>query len=226
MEEALAFLSKTPLFAGIESSELSGLLRCLDAGTKNYKQGELLLITGEPVNKFGLILTGQVHVEREEFSGSRSILTYLTQGEMFGEVFVCAGVHESPVTVSAASDCAVLWMNYRQIMTFCSRNCSCHTQLIQNLLHIIAQKTMYLNRKLSFLSRRTIREKIAAFLLDKMRMSGSKKFKIEYSRYELADYLSVDRSALSRELGALRDEGILNFKRSEFEILKPEELDI
>ncbi|MDR2899520.1 MAG: Crp/Fnr family transcriptional regulator [Clostridiales bacterium] len=217
MEKIFNAIEKNPLFTGIAPGDFKSMLNCLSARMADFKKNEVILLSGNPVNFVGLVLSGSVQVIKEDKEGNTTILTELGASEIFGETFACAGVNESPVTVLAALDTSVLTMDYRKIITLCSSNCPFHAKLIENMLKVIALKNIMLNRKIEILSKRSTREKIMCFL--EAYMGEDKIFTIPYNREELASYLCVDRSAMSNELSKMRNEGIIDFYKNRFEIL-------
>jgi len=206
-----------PLWSGIGRGEFEGMLSCVGAKTRSYGKGDMILLTGDPASHIGLILSGRVKIIREDAEGGAAILTELTAPEIFGEAFACAGVGHSPVTVRASEDCEVLFMNYKKVVSSCPSACGFHSRLIGNMLALVAKKNLMLNAKIEILSKRTTREKLTAFF--DMRRGAARKVTIPYNREELANYLCVDRSAMSGELCKMRDEGLLRFHKNEFEIL-------
>jgi len=210
---------KSMLFDRIDSMDMKSLLACLGAKRVKKTTGDILWDAGDKVTAIGLILSGRLQIIREDAAGNRAIIAELNSGELFGESFVCAGEGESPVTVEVVTDCEVLFIPLQRILTPCTAACDFHNRLIANLLKIISKKNMVLNQKIDILSRRNMRDKLMAYFL--LQIEGQKKnqFEIPFSRNELADYLCVDRSAMSRELGKMRDEGILEFNRNQFRIM-------
>ena len=214
-------LRKVPLFGGICDAERDQMLTCLEARQQRYAAGEIILLAGQPVEVIGILLAGRAQVIREDFSGSRTILTELVPGEMFAEAFVCAGVKALPVTVLSVSECSVLTIDYRRMIQTCPSSCPFHAQMIQNMLAVLANKNLLLNRRMGHLSKRTTREKLLSYLLEQAAAQGSDTFTIPFSRQELADYLCVERSAMSAVLGKLREEGVLSFHRNHFTLHIP-----
>ena len=207
-----------PLFQGVTAQELEKLLRCLSARERHYEAGEIILLAGERAESVGLVERGRVQVVRDEVWGARTLLTELEPGELFGETFACLPGPEKtlPVTVEAASACQVLLLNYRRLVTCCAGACPFHSRLVENMLGVLAQKNLMLNRRLVHLSRRSTREKLLSYLREQAALQGSLSFTIPFNRQELADYLCVDRSAMSAALSALRREGMLETERSRF----------
>jgi len=207
----------TPLFRGISFADFERMLTCLSAKTATFPKDAVILLTGDTVTHVGLILSGGVKIIKEDAEGRITILTELGVSEMFGEVFACAGVDRSPVTIQAAETSEILFINYKRIITSCTAACPFHAMLIENMLQLVAMKTLMLNQKIEILSKRTTREKLLAFF--DMQRGMAEKFAIPYNREEMADYLCVDRSAMSKELGRMRDEGLIRFYKSTFEII-------
>jgi len=210
-------IKNNPLFSGIGCDELEKIFGCIGARTRSYRKNEYILFSGDIVDFVGLVLSGGVNIIKEDNDGNSMILAGLTESEIFGEVFACAGIDSSPVTVQSSIDCEILFIDYKKIISTCPSTCEVHSKLIENMLQLIAQKNLMLNRKIEILSKRTTREKLLMFL--NTQRGTTKKFSIPYNREELARYLCVDRSAMSNELCKMRDEGLLKFKRNIFEIL-------
>lgn len=206
-----------PLFDGIAFSDFERMFDCLSARKKRYEKGELILLSGNPVNFVGLVISGSVQILKDDEDGRVTLLAELGASELFGETFACAGIDHSPVTVIAAENSEILLMNYRKIITTCKSSCSFHAKLIENMLNVIARKNLMLNQKIEIISKRTTREKLMSFF--DVHRGAAKKFTIPFNREELAQYLCVDRSAMSNELSKMRDEGIIKFDKNIFEIL-------
>lgn len=215
MNKYYPVLRNSTLFCGIGEDELSAMLSCLDAAERFYPKGSCLLYAGDTFSRMGVVLSGSVLLLREDFWGNRTILAKAEAGEMFGETYAALGCASS-VSVTAAEDCSVLSLDVQKILTPCSSSCSFHSHLIRNLLSAVAEKNLQLTQKLQITSQRTLREKILSYLSAQSQLAKSPSFVIPFSRQQLADYLAVDRSALSSALGKLRDEGVLTFHRNRF----------
>ncbi len=207
------------LFEGIKNAEVTSMLSCLGYAVRHFPKNDMVWNAGDHVESFGIVARGQVHVIREDYFGKRSIIAAIGPGEIFGEAFVCAGVKEIPVAVEAEQDSEVLFLNVEKLLTSCQNACVFHSVLIKRLVRLLARKNVMLNQKTDFLSRRTTREKLGAYLLSQYMRQKTNPFLIELNRSALADYLSVDRSAMSRELSRLRDEGVLDYWKNSFKIL-------
>lgn len=225
MKENAELLLKTPLFEGIKEEELHCLMGCLGMRLRKYAKEETILQAGDAVRQLGVVKSGSVRVIREDALGNRTIVGELGAGEMFGETFPLARVERLPVSVTASADSEVLLLESKGLAATCSRSCACHTRLIENMMAILAQKNLHLNERLEVLSRRSTREKLLAYLKEQSQKTGSVRFTIPFNRQELADYLCVDRSAMSSELGKLQREGVLSVSRSTFVLRKALEPD-
>ncbi|MBC3795760.1 Crp/Fnr family transcriptional regulator [Acetobacterium tundrae] len=218
MNNNIDILRKVKLFESI-NEDLEAMLQCLGGEEKQYERGEIILMTGQPVTSVGVVLSGEVQIIQEDYYGNRSILTELKPGHIFGEAFASAGITESPVTILAKSSCTVLFLGIERIITTCPTSCIFHNQLIENLLRILARKNILLNSKNQLLSQRTIRDKVLSYLTLHAEKEGHPEFEIPFSRNELADFLCVDRSALSRVLSQLQKEGVIEYQNKHFKLL-------
>ena len=219
MEKYLELLKTVSLFRDIEITDIKSLLICLSAKKENFKAKEAIFLAGDKAEYVGIVLSGQVQVVKEDFYGNKNIVASVEKGQLFGEAFACADIRIIPVSVFATEDCEIMLIDYRKIITTCPHNCSFHSKLIYNMLRIVANKNIMLSQKIEFISKRTTKEKLLAYLSSEAKKAGSNSFNIPYNRQELADFLSVDRSAMSAELCKLRDNGILEFDKNNF-ILK------
>ena len=207
-------MTSSPLFRNISPADLASLLDCLDARERAYEKGAWLLRRGERTDRLGLVLSGTVHILREDFWGSRSIVGLAGPGEIFAESYALAG-EPLEVSVLAASDARVLFLRVETALTGCG-------QLTRNLTALLAEKNLTLTRKMRHMARRTTREKLLSYLSAQALRSGGAEFDIPMDRQQLADYLAVDRSAMSAALGKLRDEGVLEFRKNHFRLLRRE----
>ncbi|WFR58011.1 Crp/Fnr family transcriptional regulator [Anaerocolumna sp. AGMB13025] len=219
MRQEFQLLKQVALFQGIEGEGIEDILSCLGGTVKNYVKNQTIIFNGSDISSLGIILKGNVQIIREDIRGNRMLVAGLFEGEIFGETFACAGITESPVSVIAMEPCQILLLSIDRIVTPCSNACSFHSKLITNLLQLLARKNMYLNNKMELLSKRTIREKIMAYLTLEAEKHHSNSFATDLNRNELADYLCVDRSAMSREISRLKEEGIIDYYKNNFKIL-------
>ena len=214
-------LSRCSLFAGIATDEITPLLECLGARRVAVEKNQTIFWEGDAATDMGIVLEGAVQVVRDDYYGNRTIVARLEAASLFAEAFACAAIDFYPVSVVAETASTVLILNCQRIMTICSSSCTFHSRLIRNLLAIVASKTIQLNQKLELLSHRSIRERLMHYLLGCAKKADASQFTIPYDRQQLADYLCVERSALSAEISKLQKEGILESRRSWF-MLKSE----
>jgi CRP/FNR family transcriptional regulator, dissimilatory nitrate respiration regulator len=212
----LEIIAHSIVFKGISGSELSYLLRCLYAKKKDYKRGDYLWHNGDEVSMLGVVLNGSVDLIKEDIVGRRTIITTAKSGEVFGEGLAASGLKRSPVSVLAAECASVCFLNYQAMITHCDKNCIFHTALIGNLMEMMSEKLLILNRKLDYSMMKSIREKISRYLMDEYGIHQKRNFVIPYNREELADYFSVDRSSLSRELSKMQTQGLIGFHKNHF----------
>ena len=201
MEVSTALLLRTPLFRGIPQEALPALLEGLGARKRRCGRGEVVLRRGERADRLGLVLSGTLHIVKEDFWGSRTIVGLARSGEVFAEAYACLGGEPLEVAVLAAADAEVLFLNSVQAL-------SC------------ARPNLTLTRKIGHMARRTTRDKLLSYLSAQAMQAGGPEFDIPLDRQQLADYLAVDRSAMSTALGKLRDEGVLTFQKNHFHLLQ------
>lgn len=216
MEKYLTLLSNTTLFTGIDKEDISSMLNCLSAHVSSYAKESFILHTGDMIHEVGMVLSGSALIIKEDFWGNRSILSEVSSGFLFAETYACIGTVPLEVSVIASSDCEILFLDFQKILTTCSSACQFHTRLIHNLLATLAQKNLTLTRKVEHMSQKTTRDKLLSYLSAESLKAKSPSFSIPFNRQQLADYLSVDRSAMSNELGKLKKEGILDYNKNTF----------
>ncbi len=219
MENFFKILMSSPLFDEIGENELSSLLNCLAAKTVKYEKNDIILSSPEKLRSIRFVLTGSVYVVQDDFWGNRTIIAYIPAGNTFAEAFTCCEDEYLPLSAVAAEECEIMLIDYSRIIKNCPSSCSFHNTLIKNMIKIVASKNIMLTRKMEHLTKRTTREKILSFLSFRAAEAENTKFSIPFDRQGLADYLAVDRSALSRELSALQNEGIIKYRKNAFEIM-------
>ena len=217
-------LSSTELFQNIAPEDLSRLLSCLDVRKKHYEKGEILFLEGAPTSQLGIVLSGRIIIEMGDAWGGRSILGTVRPGGTFAEAYACVPGEPLLVTVSAAEDTTVMLVNAGRVLTICPNGCEFHGILIQNLLTLCARKNLQLSRRMQHTAQKTIRGRLMSYFSQCAKQSGSRQFDIPYNRQQLADYLNVDRSALSAELSRMQRDGLIIFHRSHFELLSAQSL--
>lgn len=216
MKKYLKLLKNTKLFEDITEAEIETVLGCLSASVMSYKKGDIVFHRGERITSVALLLEGGIHIQKEDYWGNLSILNEISEGDIFGEVYACLGNDKILNHAVAVKPSVVLFLDVGRILTLCPSACRFHGRLVQNLLSVLALKNKMLTQKLEHMSQRTTREKLLSYLSEQSLRTGSSSFTIPFNRQQLADFLSVDRSAMSNELSKMRDEGILLFEKNHF----------
>lgn len=207
-------LSDSKLFAGIDFCEQEEILRCLWVRVEKYSRNEFIRIAGEHHGEVGVVLSGRAAIVKDRAEGDRIIMAVLGPGELFGEMAAFSEKRVWPATVMAHEDCVVLFIPSERIVDNCERRCGCHRDLLMNMLKVLADKALALNRKVQYLTIKSLRGKISAFLLECYEKTGKIMFMLPLSRSELAEFLNVTRPSLSREMSRMRDEGLIDFHMS------------
>lgn len=218
MKKYLKILKKSQLFSGVAEDEIKAMLDCLSAELRTYQKGIYVLHQGEYLHHITVLVAGSLLIQKDDFWGNRSIVNKINVGEMFGEAYVAPGSEALLNDVIATEDSAIIFFDVHKILTTCSSACRFHAMVIQNLFYAISVKNRSLVQKLGHMSRRTTREKLLSYLSEQAKKQGTSSFEIPFNRQQLADFLSVDRSAMSNELCKLRDEGLLSFERNRFQL--------
>lgn len=205
------------LFENVQNNEVLELLKCIGIKTKVFRKNAYILKAGSKIDYLAVILGGNAVMSKTDSFGKQTIIEKLRMNDIFGHNIVCCGLDKSPVDVVAENECEVLFLPFEKVVTPCEKLCPYHLQLIKNVMKMISKRNSLLNDKIDIIGQKTTRDKILA-LLETYR-NGQRVFTIPYSREEMAKFLCVDRSAMSRELCRMRDEGILKFSKNHFEIL-------
>ena len=219
MEKYFSILRKCTLFNDIEDENIIPLLGCLGAKVEEYDKKYTILAEGNPAKYIGIVLSGEAQMEKVDFYGNRSIVTNISVSEIFGEAFACAGIDKIPVTVIAKEPGEIMLLDCERILHSCSNACGFHRQIIFNLMKELATKNLMFHKKIEITSQRSTREKLMTYLMQQAKSIGSDSFTVPFDRQELADYLEVERSGLSAEIGKLKKEGILDCTKNRFTLL-------
>ena len=212
-------LRQVTLFDGIPVEETIQMLECLWPRLEVYARDEYAFLAGDEVRGSGVVLSGRVAVLKENALGQQMIMTLVGPGEMFGEVAAFSSASCYPASVRVLEEeTTIVYLSVEQVTGICEKSCFSHRKMMANMLKILAQKAMLLNRKVEFLSVKSIRGKVCALLFERYRQKGEATFEMPMNRSEMAEYLHIPRPSLSRELCNLRDEGMLSFDRSLFTI--------
>ena len=212
-----AQMQNVKLFAGIRPEDMDGMLGCIGHYVRDYEKGAVIAFEADIIHHVGVVLKGSVDMVKEDLWGNRTMLVRSPVGEVFGETFACGEEASSLVTFVAAEDTQVLFLSFCRVMHTCSNACVFHQKLVENMVRVIAAKNRELMRKVEVVSKKTLREKILAYL---SAYGGDGSFTIPLGRVEWAEYLCADRSALTRELAKMKEEGIIDYQKNTFQILK------
>ena len=210
-------LQKVKLFAGIGAEDMERMLGCIGHHVREFEKGAVIAFEEDRIHHVGIVLAGSVDMVKEDLWGNRTMLVRSRAGEVFGETFACGEEASSLVSFVAAERTKVLFLSFCRVMHTCSHGCVFHQTLVENMVRVIAAKNRELMRKVEVVSKKTLREKILAYL-SAYGEKGS--FTIPLGRVEWAEYLCADRSALTRELAKMKEEGIMDYQKNTFRILK------
>ena len=210
---------ESPLFRGIRKEDMEPMFHCIGYRVASFQKGEILGFEGENLKHIGIVISGTVDMVKEDLWGNKTLLLRIGKNDLFGETFACGEDNLTVVTFLVSEDATILFMPFNRVMHNCAQSCEFHHRLIENMVQIIANKNRDLMRKVEVVSKRTIREKVLTYLSLQAQQQDSRYLEVPLGRVELAEYLCVDRSALTRELAKMREEGILDFDRNCFRIL-------
>ena len=218
MDDFINLLKRTALFSGIDDAEIEAMLGCLGAKAEDFGKGEYLLRVGDSPESLGLLLSGSVLVVQEDYWGNRNIRARIMPGQVFAESFACVPGAVMDVSVLTDESSTVLWLNVGRVLHTCGAACSHHSRMIRNLLSDLALNNLRANEKLTHISRRSTREKLLSYLSAEAQRQGKSEFTVPFNRQQLADYLSVERSAMSAELSKMQRDGLLFFDKNCFSL--------
>lgn len=217
-------IKNSKLFIDISEEEILSLLNCLSPKIVTFEKNEFIVNVGDEIKHFGLILKGEAIIIKEKADGNRVVMSVAKKGDMFGEMFIFSSKKYWPVTVKSQSNCKILFFTNSDLITRCGRNCSWHVNLLRNFITLISDKSLTLNKKVEYLSIKSIRGKLCSYLYEQYIQCNNSTFVLPLNRNELADFLNVSRPSLSREICKLRDEGVIDFHLSTFKIKNVDKL--
>lgn len=212
------FLVNTNLFHGIREEELQAMLPCLKAREQTYQKNEIIFRAGDPVYEIGLVEEGSVNIVVTFYWGTSNIFGHIEKGKIFAENYAAIPGRELLCDAVAAEDSTILFLDYAGISGTCSKACSFHQRLIRNLLRISALKSLALSSRMMHTAPKSMRDKLLSYLSEQAAVNESTTFTIPYNRQQLADYLGVDRSAMSAELSRMQKDGLLTYKKNKFQL--------
>ena len=214
------FLQNTPLFHGVRAEEIERMLPCLNASERAFEKDEIILRAGSATHQVGLVESGSVNVVVNFFWGGSHIFGHIKAGDVFAETYAALPEKELLCDVVAAESCKILFLDMRKLIGVCASACPYHTRLIHNILRISATKNLHLSNRMLHTAPKTIRERLLSYLSEQAMEHGSRHFSIPFSRQQLADYLGVDRSAMSAELSRMQKDGLIVYQKSDFTLLE------
>ena len=209
----------SPLFDGIAPEDRRVMLGCIGYHIGTFRKGEIVAFEDAHMKHIGIVLSGAVDMIKEDLWGNKTMLVRSRRHEMFGETFACGSDQLSVVTFQVSEDAQILFLPFNRVMHSCTMACQFHHRLIENMVRVIADKNRDLMRKVEVVSKRSIREKLLAYLSIQAQVQGARYFEIPLGRVELAEYLCVDRSAMTRELAKMKEDGLIDFDRNCFRML-------
>ena len=204
------------LFQGID--DLAAMLKCLGAETRQVEKNEIVLLAGNKPQHVGVVLSGLLHIVREDYGGNRSLVAAVNPGEIFAESLCCAGVTESPVSVVATTDSTVLLLRFERVLRTCQNACAFHHRLIENMLRLAANKNLFLQARMEIMALKSVRAKVLRYL-ESFAPAKGKGFAVPFNREEMAEHLCVERSALSHELARMKRDGLIEYNKNQFSLL-------
>ena len=211
-------LANTRLFRGMEPTDIDGMLGCLHAKERAYKKGDIIFVEGAPAEQIGVVLSGRVIIELGDVWGNNSVLSNIDPGGVFAEAYACVPGEPLMVNVTAAEDTEVLLLHIGQVLEPCAKVCPRHLRLLRNLLALSAGKNLQLSRRMLHTSPKSIRKRLLSYFSECIKRTGSYEFDIPYNRQQLADYLNVERSALSNELSLMQRDGLIRYEKNHFAV--------
>ena len=215
MKKYFEKIGQVSLFQGISAEDLESMLTCVNCETKTVRKGEIILLAGEKPSHIGILLSGLLHIMKEDYGGNQTLVSTVTPRETFGEAICYSNVEKSPVTIFAADDSTVMLLQYDYLVHVCQRVCKYHQQLIENMLHTVATKNLYLQERKDILSIKSIRAKVLRYL-ESLAIKQGCQVVIPFNQTKLSEYLCVDRSALAHELARMKQDGLIDYRKNVF----------
>ena len=219
MKKYISVLKMTQMFSGVSENEIELMLSCLGARLESFKKGEYVFRQGEHIGTITVLVKGSLHIQKDDYWGNRSILGHIAPGEIFGEAYIAPESGPILNDVVAMEESDVICFDFARVITTCPSGCRFHSAVVKNLFFAISEKNRRLVQKIGHMSERTTREKLISYLSEEAKRNGNSVFSIPFNRQQLADFLSVDRSAMSNELCKMRDDGLIEFEKNKFKLL-------
>ena len=220
MEEYISLLKNTDLFKGVEEAAIGPLLQSMGARKRHFDKGNFVFYAGDDINTISIVLSGSCHIVQEDYWGNRNILTLVQKGQLFGEAFAALPSAQAIVDVVVVEEGDILFLSIDSLMRSDTSLPAEARSVLRNVMGLLEGKNILLTKKIRYISHRSTRQKLMAYLSDEARRLGSSSFTIEFNRQQLADFLSVDRSAMSAELSRMQKDGLIKYHKDEFTLLQ------
>ena len=220
MEKYIKALKKSVIFNGLDERETEKVLNDLKPKITEYEKGNFIIKNGDILKQFGILLEGKAMVVKEDFWGNRSVISELLAGDIFGETFACLKNIPTEMGVEAMESTKVMFFSIENILENSFADTECYKKITRNMLVNLAKKNLNFTRKIEHIKKKTIRDKLLSYLSGESMKNNCLTFEIPFNRQQLADYLSVDRSALSTEISKLQKEGVIKTKKNRFTLLQ------
>ena len=211
-------LAGTRLFQGIREHEIEAMLTCLSAEERTYRKDAYIYRAGDVKGRLGVVMEGAVNIIKDDVWGNRKIIENIGGGQIFGETYACLKGEPLMVDVQASERSRILFMDVNRILTTCSSSCDFHNRLIRSLMYVLAGKNLMLTKKMDIITPKSLRERVMVYLSQESVKQGSRTITVPFNRQQMADYLSVDRSALSAELSRMQRDGVISYEKNRFTI--------
>ncbi len=216
MEKYIPVFKSSPFFSGLSDQEILSALHCINGSILSKKKDAYIFRSGDATSVMGMVLSGSALILQEDLWGHRNIMSKCLPGDFFGEPYAATPGSVLNISVVANEDCKVLMIDISRVLSTCPSACEHHKRLIRNLVAVLANKILLFNDKITHMSKRSTRNKLLSYLSSESLRQGSLSFDIPYNRQQLADFLCVERAAMSAELSKLQKEGLLITKRNHF----------
>ncbi|MDR2659475.1 MAG: Crp/Fnr family transcriptional regulator [Spirochaetaceae bacterium] len=220
MQKFVPALLNCRLFAGVKVAEIEKLLDCFRTRARKFEKDAYIFMENDEISTMGIVISGAVHLVRDDFWGNRAIIVRIAAGEIFAEAFACGKSGRIPLSAVAVERTEALFIHAKKINSVCASACPFHTRILNNMIEELAGKNITLINKIQHITRRSTRKKLISYLSAEAKAAGASSFDIPFNREELAEFLSVDRSAMSSELGRMKTAGLLTFRKNHFTLLK------
>ena len=218
--ENIDFLMNLPIFYNLKKEEIINILNFFNYSKEDFEKNNFIFEIGKPISKIGIILSGEINIIKEDFWGNRNILNKFKSGEIFGEVFALAKVSPNNILVETSQNSKILFLDLTNFSIDNENNSNEILKFLSNIFKISLKKNILFTEKLEHITKKTIREKIISYLSTEALKNRSNSFFIKFDRQELADYLFVERSALSRELSSMKKDGLIEYNKNYFTLIK------